>query len=155
MHQFRCEHLSKVGERLEKLRALDLRTRVRIYGCRRDIRVGEAFVMAEITKEFTMLGSILTKCLLCKVPLNEIEGLIKDAKKKLENLKIWFLFPILTYFQIEQLNTSIIVTLNYTLLKFIIPQLDTILRLATLLGGLLPCVPNLLFLRSSILNHYM
>ena len=30
------KHLEKVRERLEKLKALDLRTKVRIYGCRRD-----------------------------------------------------------------------------------------------------------------------
>jgi len=34
--QSRREHLEKVKNRLEKLKALDLRTKVRIYGCRRD-----------------------------------------------------------------------------------------------------------------------
>ncbi len=34
--QSRREHLEKVKSRLEKLKALDLRTKVRIYGCRRD-----------------------------------------------------------------------------------------------------------------------
>ncbi len=45
----------------------------------RDIRVGEAFVKAETTEEFSMLGSILAKCLLCKIPLKEISSLIEDA----------------------------------------------------------------------------
>ncbi|RLC36520.1 hypothetical protein DRH29_04390 [candidate division Kazan bacterium] len=67
-----------VVERLEDLFHSSI-LRIVSFWILRDIRVGEAFVRAETTEEFSMLGSILAKCLLCKIPLEEISCLIEDA----------------------------------------------------------------------------
>jgi len=45
----------------------------------RDIQVGESYVKSAAAEEFSMLGSLLAKCLLCRVPVEKVEKLIEYA----------------------------------------------------------------------------
>ncbi len=67
-----------VVERIEKLFHSSI-LRIISFWILRDIRVGEAYLRAETSEELSMLGSILAKCLLVKIPLERVSSLIDDA----------------------------------------------------------------------------
>ncbi len=54
-------------------------TRIVSFWILRDVQFGGVFLRGEGVEEFALLGSLLAKCLLCKIPLREVEPVIMSA----------------------------------------------------------------------------
>ena len=68
----------EVVEKLERQMHNNIMRLISIWVVR-DIQLGESFVRAEGVEELNVLGNLLAKCLLCKVPVERVSGIVRDA----------------------------------------------------------------------------